>query len=56
MINGLDAFEEMVEANVAIDRPDLCVNFEELNDMLDVAFLDELEDRYAIETDKKAAE
>ncbi|MDA0655565.1 MAG: isocitrate lyase/PEP mutase family protein [Proteobacteria bacterium] len=56
MINGLDAFEEMVEANEAIDRPDLCVNFEELNNMLDVAFLDELEDRYAIATDKQAAE
>ena len=52
MINGLDAFDEMVKANEPIDRPDLCVNFEELNDMLDVKFLDELEEKYAVDVDK----
>ena len=52
MINGLDAFDEMVKANEPIDRPDLCVNFEELNDMLDVKFLDELEEKYAVDGDK----
>ncbi len=49
MINGMDAFDEMVKANEPIDRPDLCVNFEELNDMLDVKFLDELEEKYAVD-------
>ncbi|HAA93979.1 MAG: carboxyvinyl-carboxyphosphonate phosphorylmutase [Rhodospirillaceae bacterium] len=56
MINGLDAFEAMIEANEPSDRPDLCVNFEELNSMLDVEFLDELEERYAVGGDKRAAE
>ena len=49
MINGMDAFDEMVKANEPIDRPDLCVNFEELNVMLDVKFLDELEEKYAVD-------
>ena len=47
MINGFDAFEEMVEKNEPSDRADLCVNFEELNSMMEVEFLDELEERYA---------
>ncbi|HAT35425.1 MAG TPA: hypothetical protein DCS82_06900, partial [Rhodospirillaceae bacterium] len=52
----LAAFEAMIEANEPSDRPDLCVNFEELNSMLDVEFLDELEERYAVGGDKRAAE
>lgn len=52
MINGLDAFDAMVKANEPIDRPDLCVGFDELNEMLGVDFLDELEDRYALSSDK----
>ena len=52
MINGFDAFEEMIENNEPSDRADLCVNFEELNSMMDVEFLDELEDRYAVSSDK----
>lgn len=52
MINGLDAFDAMVKTNEPIDRPDLCVGFDELNEMLGVDFLDELEERYALRTDK----
>ena len=52
MVNGLDAFDAMVKANEPIDRPDLCVGFDELNEMLGVDFLDELEDRYALGEDK----
>jgi len=52
MINGFDAFEEMVEKNEPSDRADLCVNFEELNSMMAVEFLDELEERYAAGPEK----
>ncbi|MFT5450333.1 MAG: hypothetical protein ACI9DC_005539 [Gammaproteobacteria bacterium] len=30
----------------------LCVGFDEINELLGVDFLDELEDRYALRTDK----
>ena len=49
MLSLRESFDEMVKANEPIDRPDLCVNFEELNDMLDVKFLDELEEKYALD-------
>ncbi|MFT5450334.1 MAG: 2-methylisocitrate lyase-like PEP mutase family enzyme [Gammaproteobacteria bacterium] len=52
MINALDAFDAMAKANEPTDRPDLCVGFDEINELLGVDFLDELEDRYALRTDK----
>jgi 2-methylisocitrate lyase-like PEP mutase family enzyme len=48
MLNALDVFKsEVVGANKSVDRPDLSVSFDELNDIMGVQFLDELEQRYS---------
>jgi 2-methylisocitrate lyase-like PEP mutase family enzyme len=48
MLNALDVFKsEVIGRNKSVDRPDLSVSFEELNDIMGVEFLDELERRYS---------
>jgi 2-methylisocitrate lyase-like PEP mutase family enzyme len=47
MLNALDVFKsDVVQGNKAVDRPDLSVTFEELNDLMGMKVLDELERRY----------
>jgi 2-methylisocitrate lyase-like PEP mutase family enzyme len=47
MMNALDVFKsDVLGANKSVDRPDLSVNFEELNDLMGMSVLDELEKRY----------
>jgi len=48
MMNAMAVFrEEVLEKKRVVDRPDLQVSFEELNDLMGIAALDELERRYA---------
>jgi 2-methylisocitrate lyase-like PEP mutase family enzyme len=48
MMNAMAVFrEEVLEKKRVVDRPDLQVSFEELNDLMGMAALDELERRYA---------
>ena len=48
MLNALEVFKsEVVGQNRNVDRPDLSVTFEELNDIMGVSVLDELERRYS---------
>jgi 2-methylisocitrate lyase-like PEP mutase family enzyme len=48
MMNAMAVFkEEVVEKHRVVDRTDLQVSFEELNDLMGMAELDELERRYA---------
>ena len=45
--NALDVFKtDVLGANKSVDRPDLSVNFEELNDLMGMKELDELEKKY----------
>lgn len=47
MMNALAVFkDEIVQHNRVIDRPDLQVSFDELNDLMGMAQLDELEKRF----------
>jgi 2-methylisocitrate lyase-like PEP mutase family enzyme len=47
MMNALDVFKaDVLGANKSVDRPDLSVTFEELNDLMGMSVLDELEKRY----------
>ena len=48
MMNAMDVFKsEVVEQHRLVERTDLQVSFEELNDLMGMAELDELERRYA---------
>jgi 2-methylisocitrate lyase-like PEP mutase family enzyme len=47
MKNALAAFAETVEATHATERPDLLVNFQELNALMGLAELDEIERRFS---------
>jgi 2-methylisocitrate lyase-like PEP mutase family enzyme len=47
MMNALDVFKsDVLGENKSVDRPDLSVTFEELNDLMGMKALDELEKRY----------
>jgi 2-methylisocitrate lyase-like PEP mutase family enzyme len=47
MMNALDVFRsDVLQQNKSVDRPDLSVNFEELNDLMGMKELDELEKKY----------
>jgi len=47
MMNAMRVFqEEYLGQNKVVDRPDLLVGFDELNDLMGMGFLDELESRY----------
>ncbi len=47
MMNALAVFkEEVVGKNIVVDRTDLQVGFEELNDLMGMKFLDQLEEKY----------
>jgi 2-methylisocitrate lyase-like PEP mutase family enzyme len=47
MMNALDVFKsDVLGQNKSVDRPDLSVTFEELNDLMGMKVLDELEKRY----------
>ena len=47
MMNALEVFKtDVLGANKAVDRPDLSVTFEEINDLMGVRVLDELERRF----------
>jgi len=48
MLNALDVFKsDVINDNKSVDRPDLSVTFDELNDLMGMRVLDELERRYA---------
>ena len=48
MMNALAVFKgEVIEKNRLVERDDLQVSFEEINDLMGMAELDELEERYA---------
>ena len=48
MLNALEVFQtDVVQNNKTVDRPDLSVTFDELNDLMGMRVLDELERRYA---------
>src|SRR5262245_21567592 len=47
MMNAMAAFkDDVIGRNHAVDRPDLQVSFEELNDLMGMGHLDELERRF----------
>lgn len=47
MMNAMAVFkQEVMGNNRAVDRPDLCASFEELNDLVGMKFLDEMEAKY----------
>lgn len=46
MMNALEAFHHSVETGEIVDRPDLTVSFEELNELMGFGFLTDLERRY----------
>ena len=46
MMNALAAFEESVENDETVDRPDLTVSFDELNDLMGLGRLKDLEERF----------
>jgi 2-methylisocitrate lyase-like PEP mutase family enzyme len=47
MMNALEVFKtDVLGANKSVDRPDLSVSFEEINDLMGMNLLDELEKRY----------
>ena len=47
MMNALDVFKsDVLGENKSVDRPDLSVSFEEINDLMGMDVLDELEKRY----------
>ena len=47
MMNALAVFkDEVVGQNKVVDRTDLQVGFEELNDLMGMKFLDQLEEKY----------
>jgi 2-methylisocitrate lyase-like PEP mutase family enzyme len=47
MMNAMAVFqEEIVQHNRVIDRPDLLASFDELNDLMGMAQLDDLERRF----------
>ena len=48
MMNALEVFKsDVLRDNKAVDRPDLSVTFNEINDLMGMSVLDELERRYA---------
>ena len=48
MLNALEVFQtDVLQNNKNVDRPDLSVTFDELNDLMGMRVLDELERRYA---------
>ena len=48
MMNALEVFKsDVLRDNKAVDRPDLSVTFDEINDLMGMSVLDELERRYA---------
>ncbi|MFH1604134.1 MAG: isocitrate lyase/phosphoenolpyruvate mutase family protein, partial [Pseudomonadota bacterium] len=47
MMNAMQVFkQEVVEKNNVVDRPDLLVSFDELNELMGLEFLNELEKRF----------
>lgn len=46
MMNALEAFDLSVKTGEIVDRPDLSVSFEELNDLMGFGFLTDLERRH----------
>ncbi len=46
MMNALSAFKESVENDETVDRPDLTVSFDELNELMGLGRLKELEERF----------
>ena len=49
MMNALAVFtDEVVKQNKVIDRPDLLVSFDELNDLMGMKQLDEIDAKYSL--------
>lgn len=48
MMNAVDAFKDMLDGDQEIDRTDLQVSFDELNDLMGMKALDEMESKYSV--------
>jgi 2-methylisocitrate lyase-like PEP mutase family enzyme len=47
MMNAMQVFmDEVIGKNNVVDRPDLLMSFDEINDMMGMEFLEELEKRF----------
>lgn len=46
MMNALSVFNESIETGEVVERPDLLVSFEELNELVGISRLQEMEQRY----------
>ena len=55
MMNAMDVFQEMLTTGEQVDRPDLLVSFEEVNDLVGYDALAEMEATYTAAADRKAA-
>lgn len=54
MKNAMAALQESIDTGKVVDRPDLLVSFEELNELVGFNDLRELENRYLTDTQKQA--
>lgn len=46
MINGLEALQESLRTGRVVERPELAVSFEELNELVGLGEIQQLEARY----------
>ncbi|MEJ2668063.1 MAG: isocitrate lyase/PEP mutase family protein [Deinococcales bacterium] len=53
MLNAVAVFKESLETGEAVDRPDLAVSFDELNEIMGFEFIRDLESRYLTEEQLK---
>lgn len=53
MLNAVAVFKESLETGEAVDRPDLAVSFDELNEIMGFEFIRNLESRYLTEEQLK---
>ncbi len=53
MQNALGVLRQSLDEGRVIDRPDLLVSFDELNDLMGLAQLRELEDRHLLAADRE---
>lgn len=55
MMNAMDVFQDMLTTGEQVDRPDLLVSFDEVNDLVGYNALTEMEATYTAATDRKSA-
>ncbi|MEM9683672.1 MAG: oxaloacetate decarboxylase [Pseudomonadota bacterium] len=55
MMNAMDVFQDMLTTGEQVDRPDLLVSFDEVNDLVGYNALTEMEATYTAAADRKSA-